>query len=424
MTGRAAKSYTERRTVLDALLEAIDRRLCFAGLSPPDTRTLDDRHRAAILNASSDERFEREVNRLLLSLGTSHTGFYHRRRPRVSVNLALDVRLAPSPPDGARWAFARVGPGGAAARAGIAEGDLLVGFDDDDIRPPERWTCALGRTYELHVQQPNGAISQRRVDIPTTLRKLRTLANPTDTITATRLTPTIGLLRCAAFPGSIGIDTAQRISAAIASLRSTRLIVDLRAHAGGGIGGLRLLSLLCADRRGICYTLTRRALDTGRARDDLPRFSAIPRTRLGGAWAGLRFWPVLRDGAMAVSLFTEALGPQPFHGRVVVLIDQQTSSSGELVAAAAREQGPATVIGMPTPGRLVWAGTVGLPAGYRLAGPMATVYTWQGASVRTADLCGPRTHERMCSTTLSMNCRHHPVRFTAPARQSCGPCRR
>ena len=44
------------------------------------------------------------------------------------------------------------------------------------------------------------------------------------------------------------------MSGAVAELACDRLIVDLRGNTGGGIGGLRLMSLMGPDRRGVGYS--------------------------------------------------------------------------------------------------------------------------------------------------------------------------
>jgi carboxyl-terminal processing protease len=50
---------------------------------------------------------------------------------------------------------------------------------------------------------------------------------------------------------------------------------------------------------------------------------------------------------------TEGLGPQKFHGRVIILVNEHTASAGEMVPAFAEENNVATIIGTKTPGRLL-----------------------------------------------------------------------
>jgi len=56
---------------------------------------------------------------------------------------------------------------------------------------------------------------------------------------------------------------------------------------------------------------------------------------------------------------TEGSGPQRFHGRVIILVNEHTASAGEMVAAFAEENKLATIVGTKTPGRLLSGSTLG-----------------------------------------------------------------
>ena len=63
-----------------------------------------------------------------------------------------------------------------------------------------------------------------------------------------------GYLKVAMFPGMLGVDVSNAMSAAVAELGNIdRLIVDLRGNTGGGAGSLRLMSLLTPDRVPVGY---------------------------------------------------------------------------------------------------------------------------------------------------------------------------
>ena len=49
------------------------------------------------------------------------------------------------------------------------------------------------------------------------------------------------------------MDVARDISRAIAELDVSKLVIDLRGNTGGGIGCLRLMSILSAGRLGVGY---------------------------------------------------------------------------------------------------------------------------------------------------------------------------
>src|SRR3546814_10330066 len=61
-------------------------------------------------------------------------------------------------------------------------------------------------------------------------------------------------------------------SRAIADLDADRLILDLRGNSGGGIGCLRVMSLLTSDARGVGYSLGKKQIANGTSKERLPRF--------------------------------------------------------------------------------------------------------------------------------------------------------
>jgi carboxyl-terminal processing protease len=185
----------------------------------------------------------------------------------------------------------------------------------------------------------------------------------------------IGWLKVTMFPGAVGIDLAQMFDTAIAHLKdSTSLIVDLRGNTGGGIGGLRLMSYLTPGKREVGYSLTRARREEGYAREKLSRFGRIPSHKATLLWLALRYGFIDKS----ILLVTEGLGPQRFHRRVVILVNEHTASAGEMVAAFAEENGLATIVGTKTAGRLLSGSTFRAGEGYILGLPVAAYLTWQG----------------------------------------------
>ena len=69
----------------------------------------------------------------------------------------------------------------------------------------------------------------------------------------------IGYLKIAMFPDMVGVKVANEISNAVAKLGAVEsLIIDLRGNTGGGIGALRVMSLLTPDRIPVGFALDRR----------------------------------------------------------------------------------------------------------------------------------------------------------------------
>ena len=158
------------------------------------------------------------------------------------------------------------------------------------------------------------------------------------------------------------------------------LIIDLRGNTGGGIGALRVMSLLTPER------IPLDLLSTGAA----SRQISSQRNRVSGDSHGFRHRP-RRCGGLAVQfapammakkpivLQTEGLGRKPFHGKVVLLVDRHTASAAEMIVAFARENKLATIVGEKTAGRLLSATSVKVGNGFRLALPTGAYYTWKGS---------------------------------------------
>jgi C-terminal processing protease CtpA/Prc len=80
----------------------------------------------------------------------------------------------------------------------------------------------------------------------------------------------------------------------------------------------------------------------------------------------------------SVLLVSEGLGPQKWHGRIVILVNEHTVSAGEMVAAFAKENKLATLVGTETAGRLIPGSGFKIGFGYRLIMPKAAYITWHG----------------------------------------------
>jgi carboxyl-terminal processing protease len=100
----------------------------------------------------------------------------------------------------------------------------------------------------------------------------------------------------------------------------------------------------------------------------------MPRTKAEFMLALARF--ALRD--KSVMLLTQGLGPQPFHGRVVMLVNEWTNSAAEMLASFASENHLATIIGTNTAGNVLGAVNQRVGHGYWLRVPVFGWYTSAG----------------------------------------------
>jgi C-terminal processing protease CtpA/Prc len=94
-------------------------------------------------------------------------------------------------------------------------------------------------------------------------------------------------------------------------------------------------------------------------------------------------WLALRYGFIdkSIVVVTEGLGPQRFHGRVVILVNQHTASAAEIVAAFAQENSLAMIVGMKTAGRLLSGTAFKVEHGYLLGLPVGAYLTWRGTMI-------------------------------------------
>jgi carboxyl-terminal processing protease len=374
-------SAKDKHTILENVLAALRKRFYSPEKLNGDWLAAVDRHRPAIESAPSADAFERAVSDLLAELHTSHLGFFHRHARRASSRAALSATYMADDTDyGKRWIFQDVHSGGAAAIAGIEPGNILLTVNDQEIVPPEHPVFPMGKQTRVKLIDNQEKRRSVTVDVARPKGKKLNFIEPT-LAEARRLGDGLGYLKIAMFPGMVGVVVANQISNAVQSLGSVdRLIIDLRGNTGGGIGALRVMSLLTSGRIPVGFALDKRrakaTLDHEKGR--FPRFSRIPSDTKSLWPLALRFAPAML-AKKPVVLETESLGPQPFHGRVVLLVDRHTASAAEMIVAFARENNLATIVGERSAGRLLTATSVKVGNGFRLALPTGAYYTWKGA---------------------------------------------
>jgi C-terminal processing protease CtpA/Prc len=155
--------------------------------------------------------------------------------------------------------------------------------------------------------------------------------------------------------------------------------VDLRGNLGGFVGSLRLMSYLTPGRLPVGYSLTRRGEDARWRPEDLPCIDKLPATTLDMVKMAIRFKVIHRD--RSIRLVTEGLGPKPFHGRIVMLVNEHTLSAGEMVAAFAKQNRLATIIGGTTGDQVLGGNNFSVGHGFTLRFPAAGWYTPNGEIV-------------------------------------------
>jgi C-terminal processing protease CtpA/Prc len=365
----------ERTKIFDKICRLVETKHFNPAMNGADWNGLAQGRRDQILATSEPEAFEKEVQRLVAELKTSHTGFRHAGMRNIPARHAINATMQRISVNGSeRWMFQDVHEGGPAHTAGIRPGDLLLANGKREIRPPEDLTFSVGESVELTIEKLHGGQERLRLQLPMPKSKKHPVTAP-DPVHAEKLTDEIGLLKVAMFPGVIGIDVAKDIDRGIESLDGcSRLIVDLRGNTGGGIGGLRLMSYLTPAKLEVGYSLTRKRKERGYRREELTRFGRIPSRKATLFWLAARYAFVEKS----ILVVTEGLGERRFHGRVVLLVNEHTASAGEMVSAFAEENNLATIVGTRTPGRLLSGSAYKVGHGYILGLPVAAYLTWQG----------------------------------------------
>jgi len=374
------------RAIVKKSVDLLESKCIRLGDVAPDWRGLFAANEALLARSSSRTAFEAEMNRVLLLGRLSHVAFFHSSGSSAPARYAINATFCPADLDGAgeRWMFQDVHPGGPAERAGIRPGDILLEVNGKPFMPPSLPTFTLGQDADILVSRGDGSTASINVVLPKAPANGKPgakppMAEPTS-VTASMLDQEVGYLRVAFFPGVNGQRFARELEAALASIgECRRLVVDLRGNLGGFVGSLRLMSALTPDRIPVGYSLTRKGSDRGWRRETLPCIDHLPAGRLDVLRMALRFLVLHRD--RSIRLTTEGLGARPFHGRIVMLINEHTLSAGEMVAAFAAENNLATLVGTRTGGQVLGGGNFAVRSGFVLRFPAAAWFMWSGALV-------------------------------------------
>jgi carboxyl-terminal processing protease len=308
------------------------------------------------------------------------------RRASSRAALSTTYRVDDTP-NGKRWIFHAVHSGAAAAISGIEPGNILLRVDDWEIVPPEHPVFPMGRQTSIEIVANDDRNRTVSVDVTRTKGKKLHFIEPT-LVETRRIDNGTGYLKVAMFPGMVGVAVSNQVSSGVENLGDIdRLIVDLRGNTGGGIGALRVMSVLTPNKIPAGFALDRRRATSNIEFEKLmfPRFSHIPASTKNLWPLALRFaLPMLAK--KPVVLETEGLGTKPFQERVVLLVNRHTASAAEMIVAFARENNLATIVGEKTAGRLLSATSVKVGSGFRLALPTGSFRTWKGRAYEGAPI--------------------------------------
>ncbi len=157
------------------------------------------------------------------------------------------------------------------------------------------------------------------------------------------------------------------------------------------------MSYMTPGKLPVGCSITQKRAAKGFKKEKLPRFGKIPSRKTG-------LFPLLLRHAFSersIVMVTEGLGPQPFHGRIVLLVNQHTASAAETIAGFAKENKLATIVGTKTPGQVLGGKGFKMGHGFVLCIPVVTFHTWSGNTLEgrgvqpdhLAELCRVRLRE-------------------------------
>lgn len=367
----------DRERCMDKIQQLVQEKYYDPNFRGKDWPAIVETHRPRVIAAETTDEFEAAANSMLKELRSGALGLLSAAS-KISSRNAICASFRPvETPDGLRWVFQDVAPGGPADLAGIQPGNALLEIAGQEILPPTKPSFPMASEIEITVGQPSSkSAATVKIRTPRTKHRDNPAAEPRSVIGDKR--NGVAVLKVSLFPGKLGIDFANQVSRLLSTKLSgaDHLVIDLRGNPGGGIGGLRLMSFMTPDRLPIGYSMGRNtAVDYGN-RDLLPRFGRIPKSKWQVPLLAMKY-----ARRKSVVLQTEGLGPRKFHGRIAVLVNEHTTCAAEMVALFAQERRLATIVGIPTPGRLVSHRGFEIGNGYTLVIPVAAYVSWEGTQL-------------------------------------------
>jgi carboxyl-terminal processing protease len=323
-----------------------------------------------------DHAFEEGIRKLLAALRSSHTNFYRADTSTAMPQHAIGATVrSVARTSGSRWMLLDVFEGSPAASAGLAPGYFLIEVDGQPALPPTFPTFRFGQEQRVIIETPEGKRSMV-LRVPRRRARGRRFPLVEPKSPTYRVVRDVGILGIPFFPGAFGIRFSSVLDSAVESLKRQgcdKLIIDLRGCLGGSLGFARLASYLCPGKIPIGYSVTRKRLRSSYHVEELPRV-AMPHSTMELFLCLGRF--SIRDKSLM--LLTQGMGKQPFHGRIVVLVNEWTNSAGEMAAQFAKDMELATIVGRATNGNVLGSMVFKVGSGYELYLPIFGWYSPNG----------------------------------------------
>jgi carboxyl-terminal processing protease len=397
---RAARA-AHRRTIFDAVWKTVRDKHYDKALGGLDWDALRAKYEPLAVGAPDEPTFYRQMNEMLGQLGQSHLEV---SGPGAQPSPALvepgdaatssetgDPGLVVRDIEG-RPTITGVRPGSSADRAGLRPGYVVTHIGGRPIKasPPsprplrpveERFYLRLAAARQL--SGPAGTrVSVRTLDFEdrpdeALLVRDRPQGKPVKFGVLPPLYPDVRVLQV----GDVGVvafnlflteGVLPQVQKAIDGFRARgakAIVLDLR----GNPGGLGAMAIPVAARL-VDKPLT---LGTIQFRDHVQTLTAAP-----------------------------SLGVTPFGGRVVIVTDEGTASTSEILAAALQEAGRAVIVGDATLGAVLPSALEALPGGAVLQYPVADFRTPKGILIEGR---GVQPNRRVIETRAALRTARDPV---------------
>lgn len=277
----------------------------------------------------------------------------------VSSQMLFDPRIIEQP----QWARFRA-DFGARAQTARTDQEFVAAFDETLAN------VDLFSHFELRAQSQTVEQMRERADQEALTEAIARFENVDDDI---------GILRINSFFGEAIMGQISSSIDAVIEADVSALIIDLRGNPGGTFAAWPVLSRLASSEIPVGHLVAAPWYASHQAPPNASDLeTAIPLTEPDGAALGAG---LMDDGLLLLGVEPEA---PVFEGRVFILIDGETASTSEIVAAALQYNGRARVVGTRSAGEVLNADQIMLDDGIFLLLPLADFMLPDGSRLEGA----------------------------------------
>ena len=388
LTHAAQDASTQQQRYLKAfgaVWSAVNQQFYDPALLGVNWKAVGETYRARVPAVRDDASFVDLIRQMLHQLPSSHLGF---RGPDASYDTSIGALLRTI--DG-KDIVADVWLGTDAAQKGLKPGDMILSGEKE---LDGAWgSFAAVRMSTCDGQQKQLSIRREDYGAPFERPSVRwQLFEPSPT-------QKIGYMHIQHFED----DVAPVVDQAMSEMADTStLIIDVRNNSGGNASYIRLVSYLTAEPHMAFALLSRPYLNQfGYAPQKMDPKMMLRLPKITGAYTTDKIIAAFKDNDGGAAFYTEDLGSRRYHGKIIVLVNQETASAAEGFAAIMKQEPNVTLIGQPTAGAVVGAESFPIPGGWTLAVPTHSAWLGNGDMYRdettTPNIVVPLTRADLCS---------------------------